>query len=904
MSVGTILLRPQSFTRRLGPDEAQILDLVTGLSTRLIEDFARGGGASRIIMEAVSAHMQQLAATVEPRIETAHTHVMEWMNPYITAVESLKSATFSGPSDVIPLIEKILDVSLLFLNEFRSANIANRLNALADIAENDLGLGYGTFDTLFRGLFDNVIDALGASFLAGDTSEQATLNFAISRQMITLRRLLRSAASGVSLPTFNRRAIIRELQLQLESNGMNTTLDGIRQQIEEAKAKLTDALPVLQFSMSASVTVRAASAGGQYSWYASWFKDESICVADRMDLSGESFAPDMGIGLPENPPIGSAFLEQWAHWTYTLAEIVKAIQYGFQADKGNKLSPALHSVWQGLMAVNSLFAPLDHNSGEFLAFKNNSIFQLIVTELLSLGGSFESLPGHFREWLWINLFFDREKAGKGAKYPDMGYHFFLSLFTLINREGKNYTKVKGFTKPARVAGAYAAAAMLGRQDLYFTFGPRHWTLPPLVILLGGTITFAFEIIGWLLAGAVARKISTKYWEFSDNEFLTIVKEIATGKNAYGSFLLHAHLDFIAARDSLWHGNTSKGKFGVKMVLKADGSLESQPAELFEYPDKSTSPYKLPFPGGQLVFCSQAHNGISSHTYLLGRIYAVDFMLQNNQMILAMRAGVVVDYCDHLPYGSEAGKNYICIKHNTTVADHDKGIGGAASVTTARYEVAVPYGVQRAFLAKKISPDKIIGTPVNQGDIIMLLGERYGVFETDRLEVFVEATTTDGFLPTIPFVFADIADKGIPKYGKYYESGNAFDFPNQSRLVPATLHGLIRESGKDYVMLSDAAPNYNIAGTHITINYFLQGIGEVTEYRKIREYDTGNKHAKLDGIWHIGVPPPAGAKFQVGAASFVQASAFEKRFAYLASANDSNQGVPFADGREPDTIQNP
>jgi hypothetical protein len=169
---------------------------------------------------------------------------------------------------------------------------------------------------------------------------------------------------------------------------------------------------------------------------------------------------------------------------------------------------------------------------------------------------------------------------------------------------------------------------------------------------------------------------------------------------------------------------------------------------------------------------------------------------------------------------------------------------------------------------------------------------------------VEATTTDGFLPTIPFVFADIADKGIPKYGKYYESGNAFDFPNQSRLVPATLHGLIRESGKDYVTLSDAAPNYNIAGTHITINYFLQGIGEVTEYRKIREYDTGNKHAKLDGIWHIGVPPPAGAKFQVGAASFVQASAFEKRFAYLASANESNQGVPFADGREPDTIQNP
>ena len=909
MSVGNILFRPQAFSRRLGPDDAQILDLVTGLSARLTEDFARGGTASRIIVQAVSAYMEDLAASVEPRLETAHTRVMEWVNPYITAVESLKNATFNGPEDIGPLLEKILEVSLLFINEFSPANIANRLNALADIVENDLGLSYNTFDTLFRGLFDRVIDDLGNPFLQGDQSEQATLNFAISRQLITLRRLLRQAASGINLPVFNRRAIIRDLQLQLEASGMGETLETLRQQIQDAKDKINQALPLLQFSMSASVTVRGVSTGPQYSWYASWFKDDNYSVTDRMDLSGEDFAEDLGLGLPEQPPIGTPFLEHWAHWTFAIAEVVKAVQYGLQASKGNYASPVMHTVWQGLNAAFSVFSYFELNNGDFLSVKNNSIFQTVIGETLSFGGSFESFPGHFREWLWINLMFDREKAGKGAKYPDMAYNFFLSLFTLINREGKNYTKVKGFTKPARLAGAYAAAAMFGKKEWYFTFGARHWTLPPLLILFGGTITFAFELIGWLLAGAVARKISTKYWEFSDAEFTTIVSEIFGGKNAYGSFLFNAYLDFTAARDSLYHGNTDDGKFGVKFVVSANGEMERQAVDFVGYPNKATSPYKLPFPSGQLVFCCQGHNGISSHTYILGKIYAVDFLLNANQMVIAMRGGVVADFSDHLPTDSDGAKNYITIRHTTDVADHDKGIEGAAIKTTARYEVAMPGCIARAFSLKGITPEKIIGTSVAQGDVIMILGDRLGVFETDYLQVSVEWVSREYSIPSLPFVFSDIEEHGIPKYGKYYQSQNSLNAPAQSRIGPGILNGWIVESGKDYVILDDRAPVYDISGSHIKISYFLPGKGDVTEYRKISSY-TGKSliyddfKATLEGIWNTGTPPPAGAAYQLSGADYGLASAFDKKFAYLAAVNDSNDGADFSDGRNPDRIESP
>jgi len=903
MSVGKILFHPQAFSRRLGSNDAQILDLVTGLSARLIEDFARGGTASHIIVQAVSAYMENLAASVEPRLETAHTKVMEWVNPYISAAESLKNATFTGPEDIGTLLEKILDVSLLFINEFSPENIGNRLNSLADIVENDLGISYSTFDTLFRELFDRVIDDLGDPFLQGDQSDQSLLNFAISRQLMTLRRLLRQSASGISLPVFNRRAIIRDLRLQLESSGLSETLDILRQQIQDAKDNINQALPLMQFSISAS-GVRAVSTGEQYSWYASWFKDDTICVADRMDLSGEEFADYLGLGLPEPPPIGIPFLEHWAHWTFVIAEIVKAVQYGLQASKGNYISPIMHTVWQGLNAALSIFSFFETSNGGFLSVKNNSIFQSIVGETLSFGGSFESFHGQFREWLWINLMFDREKAGKGAKYPDMAYNFFLSLFTLVNREGKNYTKVKGFTKPARLAGAYAAAAMFGKKEWYFTFGARHWTLPPLLILFGGSITFAFELIGWLLAGAVARKISTKYWEFTEAEFTTIISEIFGGKNAYGSFLFNSYIDFSAARDSLFHGNTDKGKFGVKLVATPNGEMERQEVELFEYPDKTTSPYRLPFPEGQVIFCTQGHNGISSHTYILGQIYAVDFMMQENQVVLAMRNGVVVDYRDHLPVGADEGKNYIAIRHTTAVADHDKGIGGAAITTTARYEASMPNGIRRAFAAKGITPEKIIGTNINQGDVIMLLGERPGIFSTDFLQVLVEGEASDAILPSIPFVFSDISDDGIPKYGKYYESSNVFNIPLESRIAPATLQGGVKESGHVFVVLNETAPVYDIAGAHITITYFLQGVGDVTEYKKISSYSTSDKKVILQGLWNMGVPPPPGARFQIGTVPFTLATPFDKKFAFMASVNDANEGVPFSDGRDPDEIKNP
>lgn len=905
MSVGNVLLRPQPFTRRYGSGEAQLMDLAIGLMARLTEDFARGGSASRIIVESFQAEMTAFAAGIEPRLDAANGKVMDWLNPYISAVENLKSSSFSSPADMLPLLEKVLEAGLLLVNECRSENIAARLNALADIIENDLGVSYSTFDNLFRSLFDRVIDALATPFLEGSQTEEAVLNFAISRQLMTLRRLLRDAFSSIPFPVFNRRAIIRELQLQLEGKGLNAELDKITQQIEDAKSKIANALPLLQQTLGQGVSTRDAGVPSEYSWYASWFLGEPTAVQSRMNLTVEDFAPDMGLGRPEQPPIGIEFLEHWAHWSFALAEVLKAVFYGLQIDRGDKVSPGLNTAWQGINALMSLLAPLTSGQtmAEFYKVKNNSIFQTAVTETLTLAGSFEEYPGAFREWFWVNLMNDRGKVSEGAKYPDLGYDFFLTLFTLINREGKNCDKISGFIKPARLGGSYLASALLGRKELYYGIGSGHYVIPALVILLGGVMTFAGEVCGWLLAGAVSRKLSVRYWEFTKEGADGLV-EFLSGENAYRSVLFDSYLEFTGTRGSFWSGNTDNGKFGVKLTQKPSGESERSEIVLFDYPARENSPYKLPFPEGQNVFCNQGHNDISSHHYRNGMIYAVDFTLQENQVILAMRGGTVVDYRDHLPVGSDEGKNFIVIKHTTVNAVHDKGKDGAAANTLAKYEVAMPHGVRRAFASRGIAEAAIIGSVVAQGEPVFLLGERPGILETDYLQVWVEASDPDGFIPSIPFVFAEIEDKGVPEMGKYYVSTNTLSIEVKSRLQPDVIRGWIIEVKENYIVLNEAAPVYDISGSHLKITYELPGLDLVTEYRKISSYDTGNKKTILEGEWSMGFPPPVGAQYMLGSVPYTKARDFDKKFAWVAAKNDAGEGVNFSDERVPDTIQAP
>ncbi len=461
MSIGNILIRPQVLERRPSDDDAYALDLFFGLTSRLAADFARGGTASQKVVAAIETEMQAFVGGFEPRLERTRAGLMVWLAPYLSSLQNLATLDINNTDDLLPVVDKFIELAGKVLDDLHSDRLAARLNELADIVENDLGIGKNAFETLFETFFDRITETLAHDFLAGTQTEDAVNHFALSRQLLTLRRLLRQLTARLPLPEFNRRALLLDLRLQLEASDWDEQLDRIREKITESRQKLTDLLPTLQdalsFGASRTGRRRASAEAGQLSWYASWFRDEGTVVDDRFNLAGEAFATDMKF---DRIPLG--FLEIWTHITYLADEVARAILYGLQMENGNRVSPALNMSWQTGMGLTSLLSFFIDNKdwAGFLKTKTDSTFQTVVTQTLTFAGAFEQLQG-FNALVWGTWPHDRDNLSNGKKWSEKAYQGFLSLFTLINSDAegpqKNHEKIKGFQQFGRMGGAHLGA---------------------------------------------------------------------------------------------------------------------------------------------------------------------------------------------------------------------------------------------------------------------------------------------------------------------------------------------------------------------------------------------------------------------------------------------------------------
>src|ERR1043165_1947017 len=158
---------------------------------------------------------------------------------------------------------------------------------------------------------------------------------------------------------------------------------------------------------------------------------------------------------------------------------------------------------------------------------------------------------------------------------------------------------------------------MGRKNLYYSIFSDSFGLSLLVILGGGAITWAFDIIGWLISAAIARRFSERYWKF-EHQDAGGIGEFFGGENAYGS-MFWSFVDFYLTWSGYWNERTNGGKFGLKLTILPDGTLDKVDADFGGYPAKAAAPYRLPFEPGRLVFCPQAHNGASGHNYRKGFI---------------------------------------------------------------------------------------------------------------------------------------------------------------------------------------------------------------------------------------------------------------------------------------------
>jgi len=207
-----------------------------------------------------------------------------------------------------------------------------------------------------------------------------------------------------------------------------------------------------------------------------------------------------------------------------------------------------------------------------------------------------------------------------------------------------------------------------------------------------------------------------------------------------------------------------------------------------YPAKANSPYRLPFADGGALYMGQGNNGMFSHNSITNmggnwQVYAFDLGHDHREEVRAMRGGVVWDHGDGFADDNDQNANFIIIRHDTLIPDHDDPRDtGTPVVTFARYWHGAQNGVRDAFggtLPGREGPNGQNATPpevpatVTQGQVIMLADDTGTSFHSHLHIYVVTGDVTNG--PgdeSIPFVFADVDnDEGLMKFLTWYRAGD-------------------------------------------------------------------------------------------------------------------------------------
>jgi hypothetical protein len=243
-----------------------------------------------------------------------------------------------------------------------------------------------------------------------------------------------------------------------------------------------------------------------------------------------------------------------------------------------------------------------------------------------------------------------------------------------------------------------------------------------------------------------------------------------------------------------------GLFWILEYLQMEGDTDGGtynprgPRPFKGYPNKDSSPYRLPFARGEALYCVQGNQGLWSHNDIANiganqQCYAFDFGHDFRQPIRAARGGIVWAFNENFDDNSDAGANMIVILHDVNDLEHDSPFGDKAQdrVTTyARYLHGAKNGITDAFASRGLPPptqesvSRGMGTRVNQGDVIMLADDTGLSFHNHlHMDVMMDASgtvvataaATGPGTVGIPFVFREVRGEGRPLSLTWYESEN-------------------------------------------------------------------------------------------------------------------------------------
>lgn len=858
MSVGSVLVQPQRVRRAASIDsEFGVLDDLILVATRTFADAVTGGDVHASMRDAFVASVQRIAAQAEAGFPAALERLELLGQSFLDELEERLDA-FASVGDsagVLDGVRELLDRIADLAESITADTIREPIEELVDIVQVDFGLTPDFLDDEVRALFDDAVARL--EDIPDSADDEARSNrLAVAR---ALRRLRNRIRGELVFPELDASLLGDELFRWLVRTGVLGTVAKFACVARTAADAFTvgeSVVELVPFTGFGSGTVGAAAAADtkeHFCWYASWLmatkgrpsyfnlipllpddevwrtEDGHITLRRRLrsDIRLVSNTDDWSkafifsrqapqsdlenVGLKGGPyTFGRTDPETLEKVAYVSAVIVNALEMVFH----------LISLEEG-----------DYASNAFNAFNNAAIaivkiatgnplewwFDMFV--LRGVGTVVTSLEGTHRDptpWNWLMMWLT-------LLGPDLGevvaYRSVLNalrdlvLETMTLRNDVTATNpATGDTRPAENhqhvdtwVGLFGAlfgkflVMLVPREDYCHPFdNGEHFAKAAL--FWGVFVGFPFGLMGGLLGNLFAVKLLAG----------------APGVGPLESKMLQAGLNQIKPW-VFW-----PALYSDKEGDTGDATYNPGGDDFTGYPPASSSPYLLPYPKGKSCYVGQANHGMWSHNLVAGnQVYAYDFSLDEDDVILASRPGTVVDFFDWVPNDTNpdprtplpddvtAGPgqtdpsrwNFVLLRHDVDDdgnpigpdAVHDIGPGGVVVVTYGVYGHGRTDSVRRAFAEKlgidfaAITPADILNatTPVTvkRGEKIMLCGDTGISFHNHlHMEVRVELGAggnvrgmADDRSFTVPFVFKEVSHfletDGVPAHFNFYTSDN-------------------------------------------------------------------------------------------------------------------------------------
>jgi hypothetical protein len=852
LSVGGVLVQPQRVRRAASVDsEFGMLDDVVLVATRTFADAVTGGDIHASLRDAFVASVQRIAAQAEAGFPAALERLELLGQSFLDELDQ----QLEDSAGVVEALGAVLDRIADLAETITADTIREPIEELLDIVRVDFGLTPDFLDDEVRALFDDAVARL-EDIPDGADDDARSNRLAVARALRRLRNRLRDE---LVFPELDAGLLGDELFRWLERTGVLGTVAKFACVARTASDAFTvggsvvELVPFTGFG-TASVGAAAAADGKEhFCWYASWL------MATKGRPSYFNFVPllpddevwrtkdghiDLRRRIRDDVRLASntddwkkAFIFSRETPQSDLEKVgLKGGPYTFGRTEAETLEQVAYVsaiICNGLEMVFHLISleEGDYASNAFNAFNNAAIGTVKIAtgnpldwwfDVLVLRGAstvITSLEGTHRNptagnWLtmWLTLL-----------GPDLAevvtYHTIVNVLrdvvleTMTLRNDVTATNpATGDTRPAEnhqhvdtwvaIFGALFGkfrVMLIPRENYCHPFdNGEHFAV---TALFWGVLSgFPFGLMAGLLGNLFAVKLIAGAPDLGPLES----KMLEAGLNQIKPWVFWP--SFYSDKE----GDTG------------DGTYNPGGDEFKGYPEFDSSPYLLPYPKGKSCYVGQANQGLWSHNLVAGNlIYAYDFSLDEDDIIVAARPGTVVNFFDWvpndtnpdpktpLPSGVTAGPgqtetsrwNFVLLRHdvdndgNLIAPDdvHDKGPGGNVVVTYGVYGHGRTDSVRQAFAEKlgidfsAITPADILNAAapvtVKRGEKIMLCGDTGISFHNHlHMEVRVEKGSGDNVRGmkddadfTIPFVFKDVSrfldTDGVPTGLNFYTSDN-------------------------------------------------------------------------------------------------------------------------------------